>query len=251
MSIELYRQYAHVLENQPHDGRMMPYHWSQLPHQLSAAWMPYGMMLDEFAQDLANAINDLTHREHRLRAWAEVLRDETPEGKLEAHHALVDDVAVVGLNLPYVIKSRFLFAAAHLCHQANKALGPWQDDLPMDRDVWMEAADKVGQPWKKYGKLKARMQVISGADYRQATANFRDLYNHRFAPRVSVGETQFVTRNVGERGTVSYALGSQPPLELADVAAALRVQRDRAYSAFDVFQTLVKEHATAIAKFGL
>lgn len=246
MKIALYRHYCQTLKSTPFTGRFMPYDWSPLPHTLSAALLIYSQMLDDYARELANSINDLTHREQRLRAWATVLEGKSDKAVMEAHHALVGDIATVGLGLPYVIRSRFLFAVTHLSHQANQARQPdWRDDMPDDDEIYMDVMDKVGRSWRRYGRFKQKMQEIGGEDFRDATGNFRNLYQHRFSPRIGQGLTQIVTRKAGEDGAVRYGIGGRAPLSITDVAAAILVQRYRSYAAFDAFQRLVGDQCKA------
>lgn len=244
MTVALYRRYQQALKAAPLTGRFMPYGWSPLPRVLSGGLFAYAEMLDDYARELANSINDLTHREHRLRVWATVLNGLTPKQVMAAQHAIVGDVATVGLGLPYVIRSRFLFAATHLSHQANRARLPdWCDDLPGDDAIYLETADRVGRGWRRYGRFKERMQRIGGQDFRDATGDFRNLYQHRFSPRVSQGLTQIVSRRIGNGGAISYGVGGRAPLTLTGIADALLIQRDRSYAAFDSFQALVEEQA--------
>lgn len=231
---------------------MMPYRWGGLPQRISAVWMPYDMMFDEFARELANSINDLTHHVHRLRAWSAVVAPLSERRRLDATHEFVDMLGTVALNLPYAIRSRFIFAAAHLCHQANLARveDAWVDDLPLDSDIYLDVAQRYGSDWKKFNPLKRRLEGISARDYQRQTHDFRHAYNHRFSPRFVVGETQFVTRRANPAtGRVSYAVGALPPLGLERMAALLAGERDRCYLAFDAFVQLVREHEAAIIEW--
>lgn len=248
----LYETFRATLDATPNTGRFMPYNWSGLPDRLSAVWMAYSQMLNEFARELANIINDFTHYVHQLQAWSEVMAPMTDEEKQEATHEFVDVVATVAVNLPYVIRSRFIFATAHLCHQANmtRDFDNWNDDLPLDSDIYFDAADKHGAGWRRYNLLKRRLEAINGRAFQAATHDFRHLYNHRFSPRFAVGITNFVTRIVDKRnGQVAYAFGGMPPLEMSVVADLLAKERDDCYRAFEAFQGLVREHETAIASF--
>ena len=93
-------------------------------------------------------------------------------------------------QVPYVIRSRFIFAAAHLSHQANqsKAVGGWKDDLPLDGEINFSEADATGAPWRAWSKLKPKLERIGNRTYQARTANFRNLYNHRFSPRIVFGQ---------------------------------------------------------------
>lgn len=249
MTIELYRRYRRALKITPFNGRVMPYNWSPLPNSITGELLLYSQMLDDFARELANSINDLTHRENRLRAWATALEGLTAQQVMVAHHEIVGDIATIGLGLPYVIRSRFLFAAAHLSHQANRARQPsWVDDLAKDGGINLETADRVGRGWRRYGRFTACIQTIGGQDYRDATGNFRNLYQHRFSPRVSQGITQMVSRRVNPDGSVCYGIGGRSPLTLNGICDALVPQRDRSYAAFERFQALVGEQTARMMK---
>ncbi len=247
MSFATYRNYRRALKAEPFTGCFMPYGWSPLPDRLGAQWLAYSEMLGEFSRGLANVINDLTHAERRLRAWAQVVAPLSDRAKLNATHEFIDPVAIVAVNLPYVIRARFAFAAAHLCHQANQVrVEDWQDDLPLDSELTSNQAGRVGRPWKRYGRLQKALDVINGADYVEATRNFRNVYTHRLEPRFVIGITGVVTRRPKPGGAI-YEIGGQPALDLSEVAAALVVQRDRCYAAFENFRALVEEHGRAIA----
>lgn len=249
MTIERYRQYKRTLKTTPFRGKFVPYGWGELPHSLYMSWMPYSQMFNEFSREIANAVNELTRHAHELAAWRDVLAPLKQQQQLNVAIEFIDSPATVALNLPYVIRSRFIFAAAHLCHQANQARksSSWKDDFPLDRDVWFEAADKYGKGWKRYSALKTRMEKIGAKDYQQGTRDFRSAYNHRFSPRIVLGTSQVVTRRVDQStGAVSYGFGGTPALTLPLVVDLLEDQCQHCYQAFDAFQKLVREHETAI-----
>lgn len=247
----LYDLFRRTLAATPDTGRFMPYGWTRDFERLSAVWMPWSQMLDEFARELANTINAFTHYGHQLQAWAHVLAPMTPEEKQEATLHFVDVLATVSVNLPYVIRSRFIFATAHLCHQANqsKDLATWRDDLPLDEEIYLAVADRCGAGWRRYKRLKLRIEAMGGRRFQKQTHHFRNLYNHRFSPRFAVGLTNFVTREVGKGGRVSYAFGGLQPLDIADIAALLTLERDACYRTFEAFQALVREQEEAVASF--
>jgi hypothetical protein len=250
MTIETYRRYRRTLKSTPYKGVLAPYDWGGLPKSLHITWAPYSQMFDEFSRELANALNELTRYTHQLTAWRDLLTPMSQHQQLDAAVDFVDPVATVALNLPYVIRSRFIFASAHLCHQANRAKqgATWKDDLPLDGDVWFEAADRHGKPWKRYNTFKVRLEKIGSKDYQTGTNDFRNSYNHRFSPRIVLGLSNLVTRRVNTTtGAVTYAFGETPALSLLQVVGLLEEQCQRAYRAFEAFQQLVKEHEAAIS----
>jgi len=249
MSIARYRQFRQTLKNTPFTGRYMPYDWTDLPSPISGRWMAYSMMLDEFARELANTLNGFSTDVHRLSAWSIMIAPLPQKQQYEATEEFIDPIATNSVNLPYIVKGRFSFAAAHLCHQANmlKQDREWRDDLPLDRDIHQGVADQYGKPWRSYKKLKKALDAIDGATFRRGTRDFRNAYNHRFSPRFVIGITHVAIRKIDKgKGTVSYGFGGHKPLDLEKVVALLEEQQQLFYTAFEAFQGLVREHEAAI-----
>lgn len=251
--VRLYRAYREARAGLQLAGRFMPYKWYELPERLSAIWMAYGQMLDEFSTELANALNDLTNHVQRLQAWAIVIEPMSDDEKMAATHEFIDVLATNAVNLPYAIKSRFAFAAAHLCHQANmtRDIASWQDDLPLDVEIDLNTSGNYGRGWgKTYNRFKRAIEAIGARAYRDATGDFRNAYNHRFSPRFVIGMTGMVTRNRNEQsGGFYYGFGGREPLALADIVGLLTTECQHCYTAFQALQTLVEKQIDAIRTF--
>lgn len=230
--------------------RYMPYEWAELPDPLPFQWAPYAEMFREFSRELANIINSLTQYTHQLTAWRDLLENLDDDVKHSVAIEFIDPLATIALNLPYVIRSRFIFASAHLNHQANrsKVKKGWKDDLSLDNEIYLAQAEEAGKPWRAWGKLKTKLERISDKAYVASTRNFRHTYNHRFSPRIVIGQTGAVTRIVNaDTKQVSYSFGGIDPLTLDLVVTVLEEQCQRIYQAFDAFQKLVHEQSRAIA----
>lgn len=250
MSTYRYKQYRAALKNAPLKGKFLPYSWGQLPDRLPIEWMAYAQMFEEFSHELANTINDFTRYTHQLAAWRDVVEGLDDSNKLSVAVEFVDPLATIALNLPYVIRSRFIFAAAHLCHQAGRAkvAKGWKDDLALDGDIFMEQAQTAGAPWKMWNKLKTKLERIGDKTYQAKTMNFRNTYNHRFSPRVVLGQTNTVTRYVNAKTKeVSYGFGHTEPLTLKLVVELLERECQNCYVAFEAFQKLVREQEKVIS----
>jgi hypothetical protein len=245
-----YRQYRAALKSAPFKGKFMPYGWGALPQVLPFEWMPYAEMFKEFSQELANVINNLTRYTHQLAAWRTVADKLDDDGKFNIAVEFVDPLATIALNLPYVIRSRFIFAAAHLSHQAGRTKVPkgWKDNLALDDEIYFAQAEVVGGLWKTWTKLKTKLERIGDKTYQVKTKNFRNTYNHRFSPRVVFGQTNIVTRHVDAKTKqVSYGFGGTEPLTLKLVVELLEEQCQASYTAFEAFQKLVQEQEKAIS----
>lgn len=244
----LFERYMTAYEAIADFGPVAPYRWASLPQPLSLKWLPYGQMLEEFSAELSNVLNDLSAHVCRLQAWAEVLDALDEDDIHRAAYEFISPVATVAVGLPYVIRNRFAFAAAHLCHQANRARdASWGDDLELDYEIKMAQAEQRGNGWRRWPRLKLKLEAINASQFKTGTQDFRSAYNHRFSPRFVVGHAQIVTRQLGLKGDVSYAFGSLPPLDLKTVAGLLTTERDRSHAAFAAFKALVDEHIGAIA----
>lgn len=250
-AIGLYSAYRAALDASPIGGRFMPYRWWSLPDKMGAVWLPFSQMLDEYATELANIINDLTHDVHRLGAWSRVVEPLEDDARLAATHEFIDMLGTVAMGRPYAIKSRFAFAAGSLCHQANFAKNPhgWRDEFPDARALYLHLVDPICSQWRRYGAFKRRVEPIAGVGFNAGSEDFRNAYNHRFSARFVTGMTGVVTRTVGEDGQVGYGVGGTDPLGLDYVADLLAVECDHCYRAFDSFQTLVAELVDAITAF--
>lgn len=252
LKLRLYQSYLEALSAIEPGDRFMPYAWVSLPDPISARWIAFSGMLEEFARELANAINDLTNNTRRLGAWAKVVKRLTDTEKLEASHEFISNLATHTVLMPYVIKSRFAFSVAHLCHQANFARDPkgWKDDFPLDGTIHLNTTDRFGSGWRRYNRFKRCVEDIHGKAFREGTRDFRHAYNHRFSPRFVIGMTNLVTREVDEKtSAVRYAIGGHGPLDLEEVVDCLVAEQKKCYGAFEAFQELVGEMIGAVEIF--
>ncbi len=242
-----YSEFRKALHESEFTGRYMKYHWVELPDRLHVVWLVYSQLVADFANELANSINDLTNYVHRLRAWDKVVAGLSDEEKMSVVHEFIGPFATVSLTLPNVIKSRLIFAAGHLCHQANQSRDlVWTDEFPSDDDVYLHTIGPHCSRWRRYRRLQEAIEAIAGADYQKQSDRFRNLYNHRFSPRFLVGMTQLAVRKVEPNGRVVYGVGGRDPFTLAEVASILQIERDRSYVAFEAFQALVNEQLVKI-----
>lgn len=122
-----------------------------------------------------------------------------------------------------------------------------ESSLPVDDEIWMDSADRQGAPWRRYNRLKTRIEAIGGQRLRNATADFRNAFTHRFSPRVETGITNFATRHFDPAtGSTYYSFGGTEPLGVKDLTVLLDAELDRCYAAFAAFQALVAEQVAFV-----
>ena len=225
---------------------LAPYKWDELKDTLTVEWMAYSQYLHEHIRELSNSINEFRQYILSLTAWSFVLDKLKEEEKYHAIIEYITPLATLALNIPYVIRSRFIYSVAHLSHQANQSkVENWKDDLPIDDEIYFDQADVQGKYWKKYNKLKTVLESVSNSKYKKATHDFRNTYNHRYSPRIEIGLSGFVKRIV-KSGRVTYGYGETEPLLLRDIVPLLTEQHELLLKAYTRYQALVNEQVTVI-----
>lgn len=207
LMVNAYGQFLNNLKTVKPCGPPATYDWYKLPDEVPPEWVPYGLMLDERCREISNSINELGRFVSSLEAWKLVLDQFNDDEKLEIVIEFVTPIAVLALNHPYVIRSRFIYSIAHLCHQANRVKdNNWIDDLPLDDEIYFDVADKYCAPWQSYRTLKLALEKISDRKFNSETHDFRNKYIHRYSLGIEIGMTEFVKRNVARKGEGYFLL---------------------------------------------
>jgi hypothetical protein len=229
------------------------YRWGHLPSELSGTWLAYREMFDEFSREIANTINQLINKEQRLGGWEKVVVNLDEDAFNNVLFEFIEPIATLALNLPVVIRERVIFASAHLMHQANRALdhAVWNDDLPADHSIKANDLESYGSNWGATPKLISELKLLAAqGDYKAATGNFRNKYNHRFPAHVGLGFTGGATRHVNPTNKrASYEIGDGEPLSLKDIRQFLHVQIGYAHNVYNAFKTLIREQETMIIRW--
>ena len=250
MSIELYRKFTEHLPSTESIGEIVPYRWWEIQGTLCASRMPYVEMLQDFGYGLANSINGFTLGVRRVKAWQQVFSAlETEEEQHSLIQEFIDAPMTLALLTPYVLRSRFLFASAHLCHQLNLRRGVnWSEEkLPSDDEIYFNTADVQGRPWARYAGLKLSLEKLGNKEFQGATQDFRNAFSHRFSPRVGFGITNFVSRQKDPKsGAMFYSFGGTLPFDLEHTIELLVVELGKCYAAYSSFRALAGEHTAYI-----
>lgn len=229
------------------DFPLSPYHWDSLNETLPFSFAAYSQFLKEHSSELSNSINEFQRHIVSLMAWEKVIHSLEGDEHFFAISEFVTPIATLAITLPYVIRSRFIYSVAHLSHQASqvKLKKSWSDDLLIDDEIYFKEADTYGNPWKRYSKLKQSLENIANKSYNLSMHDFRNSYNHRYSPRIELGITGLVKRNVND-GKVIYGFGHIEPILLKNAIPLLKEQHAFCLKAHEKYQDLVNEQTNEI-----
>ncbi|WNN53790.1 hypothetical protein RIN66_07160 [Hafnia alvei] len=203
----------------------------------------YSQMLFEHSRELSNNINRLARLICKLKSWELVVEGMSDKDKFEVILEFIDDSSTVAINLPYVIKARFSFSIAHLCHQANQYLDPkWVDKIVYDQKIDIGIAMEKAKKWSCFSDLYKKMLEINDEGFIGETLDFRNKYNHRYSPKIEVGLTELIKRTKNSSGDVVYKIGQTKPLKLKNIVISLIKQHKKCIEAYSLYQKLVMQH---------
>lgn len=246
---EIFQIHIDALSNIKLKSSNLPYNLDNILNNIPVVWMPYNEMLREFSREIANVVNGMLRLIYRLEGWRLTLEKLDDDDRFEAIIEFIEPFATLALNLPYVIKYRFIFATTHLCHQANRHIdgATWQDDLPRDKEIELKFMDKYCEKWRSYKKLKLALEKIDNQKFQKNTFDFRNKYTHRFPPHIEIGLTGFGARIKLEKNDHPiYGFGGVEPLKLDNIIPLLIEQHEACCSAFMKLHNLIEEHKTRI-----
>lgn len=232
-------------------GRIAPHNKYEFQNALPGLLLPYCTMLDEHHTELSNSINTFLRYIYNIESWKCVIDGCENNLKWNILIEFVIPFTTLAINMPYVIRNRFIYSISHLCHQSNLIKkSKWIDDFPLEMDINFGVADKYCSCWKNYNVLKRLLENINNKEYQDITKEFRNKYNHRYPIRIEIGLTEFVKRRVGNNGSVHYALGYTRPLEIDQLLPALNAQHKNCLDTFEQYQKLIHEQSSQLEIWG-
>lgn len=169
--LDIYKKFLELRCETEGPGPIADYEWYSLPHKFRFSLMAYSQMLQDHSRELSNSINELYRYIVNLKVWEQIISELDEDEKFELLIEMISPFATLSINLIYVIRSRFIFSAAHLCHQANKIKfkDEWKDDLPNDESIYFEHADAVGASWRGYRKFKIELEKTGNKKFTKST----------------------------------------------------------------------------------
>lgn len=218
-----------------------------------------------------NTLNSWLRRLADLKVWAEVLANygENDAWSLRLH--FIEPFVHFCMLQPSSTRDRLGQVASNGIHQANLSTKPgYKDALDQDkrkpgrflkRPEVEAQLQRLAKDWSNGDRLLAALQSLDSENYRQQTFNYRNQASHFIAPRLELGEVQFVSRRiVPARHMVQQTDGSYReeeiagkmavayelfcgirPLTLAEIIEANSREYDFAVAALHAYSDLLRE----------
>ncbi|MCD9125405.1 hypothetical protein [Luteimonas fraxinea] len=226
-------------------------------------------------RETINSLNAWAVRLHEWQAWNGMLSSyDDEEDKWEVLHHFLEPVAFYCMLQPSSFADRLALTAENMLHQANQRTSPdepdrlAQDERPgkhLSRSDRRKQLGKLGKRWSKFKAFQQALHALDSDEYSRLTRNYRNLASHSFSPRLMLGHISRATRSIGPsidmvlqddgryrrtehptKRAVTYAMGSQDPLSLAEIYKANLAEYQRAKKAIECFIVLVEELCDAI-----
>lgn len=238
----------------------------------SAEWRIHliGFMVDGELRESINELNAWLRHLEDLKVWLEVLKsyDEEDAWSLRLH--FVEPLVRCCMLYPSSTRDRLGQVATNGVHQANLCVdADYKDCLDQDklkpgqflsrRRLEAQLA-KLVKRWATGDQLLTALQHLDSETHRQKTFDYRNEASHFIAPRVEVGEVQFVTRRRElfpelvkqedgitrlienpEKTCVAYGFGGIRPLTLAEIIKINSQEYDFAVAALAAYSDLLRE----------
>lgn len=220
--------------------------------------------------ELRESINDLNSWQRSLdtlELWSGILADYNEEESWALRHEFVEPVVYFCMHQPSSTRDRLAQVTTNGIHQANlNLLDGYKDTLDQDKGKFLSRSRiesqlrRIAGHWAGGHRLLASLQSLDSKEYRQQTCNYRNRASHFIAPRLELGEVEFVTRSIEPHEEMvlqsdgSYRMGQVPgkkyvaydfggidPLTLKEIIEANSREYELAAIALDMYSDLLRE----------
>lgn len=185
----------------------------------------------------------------------------------------VESIAFQCMFYPAATRDRITLVSTNALHQVRMAADDaYPDRLDSDppkvgarprvlgRSQKAAQLGRISAPLEGGADFVAMLQSLDGEEYRALTSNFRNLASHAIAPRLSVGYTSMVVRELGQASelvqqasgsfneekvpgaqSVSYGFGGTPPLSMRTVFTGNLEEFEKARACFSFYVDIVNK----------
>ncbi|MBK9027932.1 MAG: hypothetical protein IPN98_08815 [Propionivibrio sp.] len=141
-----------------------------------------------------------------LKDWSEILADYDQNDAWALRNHFVEPMVYFCMLQPSSTRDRLAQVATNGIHQANLCTQAGYKDV-LDQDRLMPGKflgrprterqlARLAKHWAGADRLLAALQSLDSESYRQQTFDYRNRASHFIAPRLELGEVQFVTRSI-------------------------------------------------------
>lgn len=238
-----------------------------------------GFMVEGELRESINKLNAWLRYLADLKVWQELLSDYGEEDAWSLRLHFIEPLVHYCMLEPSSTRDRLGQVATNGVHQVNLCIDTdYKDTLDQDHlkpgqflgRKKIEA--QLGRLTKRWATGKGLTDALRNLDsdaYRLETLDYRNAASHFIAPRLEIGEVQFVTRQIKlfselveladdtfqlvdnpDRKCVSYGFGGIRPLSLGEIIEANSREYDFAVAALEAYSNLLREAVPQIVAQG-
>ncbi len=230
------------------------------------------LMVDGELRESINDLNSWQRALDTLALWSAILADYNEEESWALRHEFVEPVVYFCMHQPSSTRDRLGQVATNGIHQVNLNLvDGYEDALDQDKGKFLSRSriesqlNRLAGHWTSGHHLLASLRSLDSKEYRQQTYNFRNRASHFIAPRLELGEVEFVTRSVETsekmvlqadgsyrmeevpgKTSIAYSFGGISPLTLKEIIEANSREYELAAIALDAYSDLLREVLAAM-----
>jgi hypothetical protein len=258
-----------------------PYLPFEFPYINAAKWdfMANAMLQDEL-REMTNRLHEWRDMLRRWHAWNLVVSKKDEMRAWDLRREFMDPLMHTSLLMPSAIRDVFTFVGTNALHQIRLHVEPRCKDVlegdpsasdpqprPLTRRQKEARLAKLAAALPGAGAFVASVRQLDDADYRDKTRDYRNANSHAIGPRIGLGSTRMVTRNVVPEtrmepqpdGTgrivaipgkyvASYTFGGLEPLDLEVARTANLDQYRVARACLDKFTAILKANSDKLPR---
>lgn len=194
-------------------------------------------------RELANAINGYWRELRSAQAWHEVYLPLDAEERVEV---LLDHLwshAAACVDLPYILRGRFIEAVCVLSATVGSSLGRQHSETP--EHFSMKEAKRLADSWTSWRALASELSNLGGKEFTAAVGNLRNDRHHGAPDGIELGMRLHAKVSQSEgRNRVSIFI--RQPVALAAILAAAEAEYHRSLRCLSAFDALVAEQDSAV-----
>lgn len=271
--------YLSALETslEPYD-HYLPY---EFPYVSMAQWRAFAdAMIQDELREATNRLHEWHDMLRSWHAWNGVVAKHTESAAWDLRREFMEPLMHYCLSKPSAFRDLMTFVGTNSLHQVRLSSEPGYKDVmegdptpaePNPRELTRRKKEKrllvLAGPLTGSDKFWESLRRLDDADYRIATKDYRNTNSHAIGPRIALGITKMVTRQVlpattmeplpsgGSRVVVvpgkfspTYTFGGLEPLDLEATRKANLAQYRAARECFGHLIAMVRLHADKLPR---